>query len=706
MVKTSTRVCAPLILFAAAGAVFAGPRPEGQSGLHAFDVSYQDGRTASKIMGPETRNHVLGLAESGNPDDLGPIATCFAEGTTPEVMAAVNAAMSAGYASRYQIGARWNLSQPGENVTLTWSFVPDGLSIPSGVGEATANSVLFSRMDTLFGTRNTWIAQFTNSFARWSALTGVSYTRVTAAGVEWDDGAAWGSDSGPNRGTIRISAKPIDGGSNILAYNAFPQNGDMVLDSAESWNSSGGVFLFLRNTIMHEHGHGLGLNHCCPGNSTKLMEPMLALGFDGPQQDEIRAIHVSYGDQWEPNNNSANATPLGTMTPGQTITLGTIAAPTVANSALLSLDASGEADWFSIDLADPRLVDITVTPVGNTYLNGPQNQNGSCSAGTNENSLAAADLMITSYKSNGVTVLRTTNNAAAGGVETVSGLMCASGTSFFKVTADGSPTKSQLYRLTVTVRNTNLTPSASEGTFTDKVRVTWAAVPDATSYQVYRNTTNQTFGGTTVTTISPPLTTQFDDTTADPGQLYYYFVRVIQPDDTAYRFTANDGDIGRRNAVPIADAGPDATVVDTDNSGSENVTLDASGSSDADGTIVIYRWAEGANVLSQTGVPTAVVSLSQGVHTLTLTTIDNQSGTNTDTVEITVVPPGGGCGTSDFNGDGDFGTDADIEAFFACLGGVCCPTCFSGGSDFNGDGDFGTDADIESFFRVLGGGNC
>jgi len=64
------------------------------------------------------------------------------------------------------------------------------------------------------------------------------------------------------------------------------------------------------------------------------------------------------------------------------------------------------------------------------------------------------------------------------------------------------------------------------------------------------------------------------------------------------------------------------------------------------------------------------------------------------------------CGTSDFNGDGDFGTDADIEAFFACLAGNCCPTCYAGGSDFNGDGDFGTDADIESFFRVLGGGAC
>ncbi len=60
--------------------------------------------------------------------------------------------------------------------------------------------------------------------------------------------------------------------------------------------------------------------------------------------------------------------------------------------------------------------------------------------------------------------------------------------------------------------------------------------------------------------------------------------------------------------------------------------------------------------------------------------------------------------TADFDGDGDIGTDADIEAFFACLAGNCCATCAS--PDFNGDGDVGTDADIESFFRVLAGGAC
>src|SRR5262249_4588216 len=58
------------------------------------------------------------------------------------------------------------------------------------------------------------------------------------------------------------------------------------------------------------------------------------------------------------------------------------------------------------------------------------------------------------------------------------------------------------------------------------------------------------------------------------------------------------------------------------------------------------------------------------------------------------------CASADFNCDGDTGTDADIEAFFAALAGGF------GDADFNRDGDVGTDADIEAFFRVLAGGNC
>ncbi len=59
---------------------------------------------------------------------------------------------------------------------------------------------------------------------------------------------------------------------------------------------------------------------------------------------------------------------------------------------------------------------------------------------------------------------------------------------------------------------------------------------------------------------------------------------------------------------------------------------------------------------------------------------------------------------TDFDGDHDTGTDADIEAFFACLAGDCCALCLD--TDINGDGDTGTDADIERFFALLVTGGC
>jgi hypothetical protein len=64
------------------------------------------------------------------------------------------------------------------------------------------------------------------------------------------------------------------------------------------------------------------------------------------------------------------------------------------------------------------------------------------------------------------------------------------------------------------------------------------------------------------------------------------------------------------------------------------------------------------------------------------------------------------CESVDFNCDGDVGTDADIDAFFACIAGACPASPCENTSDFNNDGDSGTDADIEAFFSVLAGNPC
>lgn len=94
-------------------------------------------------------------------------------------------------------------------------------------------------------------------------------------------------------------------------------------------------------------------------------------------------------------------------------------------------------------------------------------------------------------------------------------------------------------------------------------------------------------------------------------------------------------------------------------------------------------------------------SILPGEHWVPFRVMDDEGGSfESKFVFYVGAPP---C-SADFNGDGDYGTDADIEAFFPCLAGDCCMIC--GSADFNGDGDVATDADIEAFFRVLGGGPC
>lgn len=91
------------------------------------------------------------------------------------------------------------------------------------------------------------------------------------------------------------------------------------------------------------------------------------------------------------------------------------------------------------------------------------------------------------------------------------------------------------------------------------------------------------------------------------------------------------------NQSPTANAGPDQTVIDTDNNGSQSVTLNGSASSDADGTISTYAWLEN-NASIASGVNPAV-TLNVGTHTITLKVTDNGGLTATDTVVITVNAP-------------------------------------------------------------------
>ena len=64
--------------------------------------------------------------------------------------------------------------------------------------------------------------------------------------------------------------------------------------------------------------------------------------------------------------------------------------------------------------------------------------------------------------------------------------------------------------------------SATDGTYTNKIQVTWTASSGATSYTVYRSIFRQS--------VKIPLGTitgtSFDDTSASPGRIYYYWVKA------------------------------------------------------------------------------------------------------------------------------------------------------------------------------------
>lgn len=87
------------------------------------------------------------------------------------------------------------------------------------------------------------------------------------------------------------------------------------------------------------------------------------------------------------------------------------------------------------------------------------------------------------------------------------------------------------------------------------------------------------------------------------------------------------------NQTPIADAGPDV-IVASDNTGNGSVTLDGSASFDPDGSITNYSWTAGESEIA-TGA-TATVTLSEGVHLITLIVTDDKGATHDDQITVTV----------------------------------------------------------------------
>lgn len=107
--------------------------------------------------------------------------------------------------------------------------------------------------------------------------------------------------------------------------------------------------------------------------------------------------------------------------------------------------------------------------------------------------------------------------------------------------------RGQILRYEVTVPPsvpTNL--QASNGTYIDRVRIGWDWVSGATSYIVYRNTSNNSNGRIQIGSTS---SSTYDDTSAQPGQIYYYWVRAQNSFGTSDYSISDSGHVAQVGTV-------------------------------------------------------------------------------------------------------------------------------------------------------------
>lgn len=302
-------------------------------------------------------------------------------------------------------------SQRAVPAHLTYSFPADGVSWGDpNSSYGTGPNVLGAALMTVFGAANLDRGRETirAALANWQRNTGLRYDEVA------DDGTTYHTSSTrfAGMGDIRIGGIPLSS-SSVLAYNQFPTSGGDMVINTNSLN--GGLlantfsnYLYLRNVVAHEHGHGTGFIHTVPCNNTKLMEPFIFVNDVVPMMnpDDVRGGQRNYGDRFAGNNAVGNAVNFGDLT-----------SPSVRSVIEKDLSTNGQGgfnssnlDWFKFTLSSQQSVTITVTPTGVTANIGQQTTdcNGTT---TSVNAMQAGNLELQLREGTGVTTLFSSNNA-------------------------------------------------------------------------------------------------------------------------------------------------------------------------------------------------------------------------------------------------------------------------------------------------------
>jgi len=364
--------------------------------------------------------------------------------------------------------SRWSgntaLTQPqgfnnGDPLRLTWGIA--ALNAPINDAEfgkpfGTPNN-LQTRFNTIYGSQAVWQPIFQSTFDRWSSVSGLSFQFESN-----DDGAPVVVSSGVAgvRADIRIAGKALDGNSNVLAYNYLPNNGDMVIDTEDNfYDDTSSNSLRLRNVVLHEIGHGLGMTHVNSNNANFLLESIYSSSFEGPQYHDILVAQRGYGDVYEKSFNGLGndvverATSLGTVLSGGALSIGNDARTLVVLPSavdFVSIDDSTDTDFYRFSISDAGAVSISLEALGFTY--NATNQDGA--GNVPFNTAARSDLGFSLLGTDGSTLLANVNSSGLGGIEVLSNFqIAAAGSYFIRINgtnnSDTNPIDTQFYGLSI-----------------------------------------------------------------------------------------------------------------------------------------------------------------------------------------------------------------------------------------------------------------
>ncbi|MEQ8211283.1 MAG: pre-peptidase C-terminal domain-containing protein [Lacipirellulaceae bacterium] len=371
----------------------------------------------------------------------------------------------------FDIVNRWTNTQTdgaginrGDAITLTWSFVPDGEDYSRAL-----NSELIDYLDDGWNvaaidrvpdlTNRPWWSVFETAYDQYNRVSGITLAYV----AEQDSG---GNDTG-QFGDIRIGGAVIpETNSNILADNAFPNNGDMRIDTRRV-NGNADFFHVntpqLRNLVSHETGHGVGLGHSdIISGANAVMETPLESNFFALQFDDIYALNRSYGDPLEKNGGNdsfATASTLGSLSINDSVVIGTSADDAVVeqnDSDWVGLDGGNDIDWFRFTLTEPAAVNINLRPQGPTYETQQQGV---------FNAQAQSNLSFSLYSSGG-NFLTAVDSQSIGEAEQLIGFTLPAAGDYL-VRVDSLEDQNQFYELDIaTTRQVTLQVNQSTGDLT------------------------------------------------------------------------------------------------------------------------------------------------------------------------------------------------------------------------------------------------